>query len=136
MKLFEKIGFKSEEDFNNFKQEFGNNWGIMLLMLDPAYYGNVISEEFNIKRPTFENIKIYQIEFIHEYFKDTYYKQLIKNTNIKLYSIEDTLNINLNSLSDDNLIYDEENNIYIYEDPLTNLKYAFYLINCNLTNSI
>lgn len=82
-----------------------------------------------------ENIKIYQIEFIHEYFKDTYYKQLIKNTNIKLYSIEDTLNINLNSLSDDNLIYDEENNIYIYEDPLTDLKYAFYLINCNLTNS-
>ena len=60
MKLFEKIGFKSEKDFNNFKQEFGNNWGIMLLMLDPTYYGNVISEEFNIKRPTFENIKTYQ----------------------------------------------------------------------------
>ena len=32
----------------------------MLLMLDPAYYGNVISEEFNINRPTFENIKTYQ----------------------------------------------------------------------------
>ena len=60
MKLFEKIGFKSEEDFNNFKQEFGNNWGLMLLMLDPVYYGNVISEEFNINRPTFENIKTYQ----------------------------------------------------------------------------
>lgn len=60
MKLFEKIGFKTEEDFNIFKKEFGNNWGIMLLMLDPVYYGNVISEEFNINRPTFENIKTYQ----------------------------------------------------------------------------
>ena len=60
MKLFEKIGFKTEEDFNKFKQEFGNNWGLMLLMLDPVYYGNVISEEFNINRPTFENIKTYQ----------------------------------------------------------------------------
>ena len=60
MKLFEKIGFKTEEDFNKFKQEFGNNWGVMLLMLDPAYYGNIISEEFNIKRPTIENIKTNQ----------------------------------------------------------------------------
>ena len=60
MKLFEKIGFKTEEDFNKFKQEFGNNWGVMLLMLDPAYYGNIISEELNIKRPTIENIKTYQ----------------------------------------------------------------------------
>ena len=60
MKLFEKIGFESEEDFNRFKQEFGNNWGIMLLMLDPPHYGNIISEEFNIIRPTFENIKPYQ----------------------------------------------------------------------------
>ena len=60
MKQLKKIGFKSEEDFNKFKKEFGDNWGIMLLMLDPAYYGNVISEGFNINRPTFENIKTYQ----------------------------------------------------------------------------
>ena len=60
MKLFERLGFKSEEDFNRFKEEFGNNWGIMLLMLDPTYYGKLISEEFNIRRPTFENIKTYQ----------------------------------------------------------------------------
>ena len=60
MKLFESLGFKSEEDFNRFKEEFGNNWGIMLLMLDPTYYGKLISEEFNIIRPTFENIKPYQ----------------------------------------------------------------------------
>ena len=61
MKLFEKIGFKSEEDFNNFKQEFGNNLGIMLLMLDPVYYGNMISEEFNINCPTCQEITIRNI---------------------------------------------------------------------------
>lgn len=56
MELFEKFEFKSEEDFNRFKQEFGNYWGAMLLMLDPAYYGKLLSEEFNIKRPTIENL--------------------------------------------------------------------------------
>ena len=60
MKLFERLGFKSEEDFNRFKEEFGNNWGVMLLMMDPVYYGKLISEEFNVNRPTFENIKTYQ----------------------------------------------------------------------------
>lgn len=60
MELFERLGFKSEEDFNRFKEEFGNYWGATLLMLDPTYYGKSISEEFNVKRPTFEQIKAYQ----------------------------------------------------------------------------
>jgi hypothetical protein len=54
MKLFERLGFKSEEDFNRFKETFGNYWGVMLLMMDPAYYGKLISREFNIERPTFD----------------------------------------------------------------------------------
>lgn len=60
MELFEKFGFKTEEDFNRFREEFGNYWGATLLMLDPVYYGKSMSEEFNITRPTFEQIKAYQ----------------------------------------------------------------------------
>lgn len=60
MKLFERLGFKSEEDFNRFKETFGNNLGVMLLMMDPAYYGKLISREFNIERPTFNGFDNYK----------------------------------------------------------------------------
>ena len=57
---WKKMGFESEEDFERFKNDFGDEWPLLLVIMDPAYYGEVIAKEYNIKRPTFEKIKQYQ----------------------------------------------------------------------------
>lgn len=59
MELYERLGFKSENDYNRFVTEFGDAWGMTLIMMDPAY-GNILAKEFNITRPTFDSIDKYK----------------------------------------------------------------------------
>jgi len=50
-KEFEKYNFASQEQFDAFKKEFGNMWGLMLLMIDPVTYGKIITTNYGIKQP-------------------------------------------------------------------------------------
>ena len=47
MRLYEQLGFKSENDFVRFCTEFGDAWGMTLIMINPAYAG-ILAKAFNI----------------------------------------------------------------------------------------
>ena len=47
---WEKYGFKTKEKFDEFKKEFGSNWGMMLLMINPIHYSKILSDEYGIPK--------------------------------------------------------------------------------------
>ena len=53
---WKRLGFESEEDFKRFQTDFGNEWAMTLILIDPQYCA-FIAEEYHIKRPTFEKLK-------------------------------------------------------------------------------
>ena len=59
MRLYEKLGFKSEEDFDRFGTEFGHAWGITLIMINPSYAG-LLAEAFNLPLPAVVNTDRYK----------------------------------------------------------------------------
>lgn len=58
METWELFEFKTKESFESFKQEFGKNWGMMLLMINPIKYGKIISEMYGIPSITFNTLNI------------------------------------------------------------------------------
>jgi len=88
----------------------------------------VVQNDINISEDTINN----KIDFLYEYQRNKF-NQLVKYIGIKLYSIEDTLDISLDNFEYEGVSYDKKYNIYTYEKD--NLKYGFYVVNCNVNNT-
>lgn len=76
----------------------------------------------------------HKLSYIKDKSIEAYYT-LIKENGITLYSMKDTLELSFNGLSCDcdNLIYDDEYKLYIYDKD--GVKYAFYFISLNIDNT-
>ena len=131
--------FKEIDELNIVKTYFNSDISKIMHLINLMSSKNINKgwEEFLLK----ENIEVndpniinYFIEYLYDNHTDVFItlKQML---NIKFYSIEDSLNINMKSINDDNLIYDDQYKIYIYTDKVTNKKYGFYFINYKLTNT-
>ena len=107
---------------NKLLDEFNNEYAINYIIDNGLIDLNNANDKVNA-----------QLSFIKNKSDELYFT-LIKNNGITLYSIEDDLNISLSkNYFGKNVIYDESNNIYIYEH--NGLKYAFYFIDITIDNS-
>ena len=137
--------------FNNYKDEYLSTLvqavssivtnSIKIYELDNYLTSNslmsIFNNEYMIENNIGNDISInnmiyHKLLFLKEY-NDYHLYNLLKMNDITLYSLSDDLSIGLNSFNDDNVKYDESNNIYIYDND--GVTYAFYYINVNVDNS-
>ena len=123
----------SVNEYNNFKvtwDKYCNDNNITFDNENIYIQNKIISKS--------EEIKYYCkliISFIKKY-DETLYRLLVQYLGIELYSINDSLDVNFNTINTDNiqnLEYIDEYNIYIY--TYNNVKYAFYWLTLNIDNT-
>lgn len=91
-----------------------------------------INNNINIDALSTNELVHHKLNFLYEYAYDKFY-ELVKMNGITLYSIQDTLSLSLETNCPDNVIYDNDNKIYIYHK--NNLTYGFYNLNINIDNT-
>ena len=95
---------------------------------------NILNELNEQELKEYINLKI---DFIYNNSIDSFY-QYVKTFNITLYSLYDIMNVDYNIINDididkENLIYDDQYNMYIYKH--NGLNYGFYYLNINIDNT-
>lgn len=98
------------------------------------YAKNILDVLTEDEKKEYINLKI---DFIYKNANKAFY-EYVKTFNITLYSLYDIMNVDYNIIKDidinnDNLIYDDQYNMYIYKH--NGLNYGFYYLNVNIDNT-
>lgn len=123
--LINQIYIENISEYDDYIQQYENN--------DDDLYNYYM----NLKNKSYKKYITNILDFIKEYDNGDIYYKLIKNKGIILYSFvnKDEIKLNNININNDNLIYDEVNNMYIYNDNESNKIYGFYWISLNIDNT-
>lgn len=122
--LINSINIESIDKYNEYIASYDDNDEMY------NYYVNLKNKEYGLY---VENI----LNFLKEYDNGNVYYDIIKDKGIILYSFVNKDNIKFDNIevNNENLIYDDQSRIYIYNDVNTNKKYGFYWLSLDIDNT-